>query len=263
VNKLGLEKIRIRSVVTSLGEIQPHLITLKSGVILEPPPASISSQCLCGTTKPDMSHILYEFYLRDIHVERKRILIDCGATSIFMEPKLLSRFGLPSDPAHIIPLGTHSRVMMSAKDCWETTISVQDFEHLAPVDEPDVLVVPMKASEHDIGLSWFQVRYLEIDQVKVPLLGWWTPVGNSLNLQTITSLSQGDRSAEDGACEPSPPAVDVQFLGSIACNDPLASNDIATASAIQIDEGTSLLGASTMSEGDISEKLGEMSPGQC
>jgi hypothetical protein len=87
------------------------------------------------------------------------------------------------------------------------------------------------------------------------------PVGNSGNEQTITSLPQGDGSAEDGACEPSP-AVYIQFLGATAFDDLLA-REVVAALAIRIDEGTGLLGASTMSEGVSSGKRGGMSSGQC
>ena len=131
MNELGLEMIRMRSLMATLDEIQPHRIAMKSRVILKPPPALMSSQYLCGTTKPDTSHIVHEHYVRDVHAERQRIraLIDCGATSIFMAPRLLRRLGLPSEPAHITTLGLDSRGMMLAKDSRKTTISCQYFEH--------------------------------------------------------------------------------------------------------------------------------------
>jgi len=149
--------------------------------------------------------------------------------------------------------------MISVEGSRKTTISCHYFEHLVPVDEPDVLVVPMTAYYPILGLPWFQSRNPEIDWSKGQLLGLWTPVGNSGNEQTITSLPHGDGSAEDGPCEPSPPAVDIKFLGATAFDDLLACNEVAAAFAIRIDEGTGLLVASTMSEGVTREKLGEMS----
>jgi len=122
--------------------------------------------------------------------------------------------------------------MMSAKDSRKMTISCQYLEHLAPVDEPDVLVVPMTAYDLVLGLPWFQSWNPEINWSKGQLLGLWTPVGNSGNEQTITSLPQGDVSTQDGACEPSPPAIDIQFLGATAFDDLLASNEVAAAFAI-------------------------------
>jgi hypothetical protein len=131
-----------------------------------------------------------------------------------------------------------------------------------PVDEPDVLVVPMTAYDLVLGLPWFQSRNPEIDWSKGQLLGLRTPVGNPGNEQTITSLPQGDGSAEDGACEP-PPAVYIQCLGATAFDDLHASNEVVAAFARRIDEGTGLLGASTMSEGVTSSKLPGTSPGRC
>jgi hypothetical protein len=152
--------------------------------------------------------------------------------------------------------------MMSAKDRRKTTISCQYFEHLAPVDEPDILVVPMTAYDLVLGYSWFQSWNPEIDWSKGQFLGLRTPVGNSGNEQTITSLSQADGIAEDGGCKP-PPTVDIQFLGATSIDDLLASNEVAAAFAIRIDEGTGLLGVSTMSQGITSKKLGETNPGRC
>ena len=62
----------------------------------------------------------------------------------------------------------------------------------------------------------------------------------------------------DGACEPSP-AVYIQFLVAIAFDDLLAI-EVVEALAIRYDEGTGLLGASTMSEGVAAGKPGGMSP---
>jgi hypothetical protein len=49
------------------------------------------SQYLCGTETPDSAHIIHEVQIRDRHGEMQRVraLIDCGATSIFMSPRLL------------------------------------------------------------------------------------------------------------------------------------------------------------------------------
>jgi hypothetical protein len=54
---------------------------------------------------------VHELYVRDVRGERQciRALIDCGATSLFMAPRLLRRLGLPSEPTHI-PVGLDSLV---------------------------------------------------------------------------------------------------------------------------------------------------------
>jgi hypothetical protein len=129
------------------------------------------------------------------------------------------------------------------------------------VDDPDVLVVPMMAYDHILGLPWFQSRNPEIDGSKVQLLSLRTAVGNSGIVQTITSLPQGDRSAEDDVCEPSP-AVYIQFFEGTAFDDLLA-REVDGALAIQNDQCTRLLGALTKSEGVTSWTLGGMSASQC
>ena len=63
LNELGFKMMRMRSLIATLDKIQPHQITMKSRVILEPPPALMSSQHLCAPTKPDTSHIVHELYV--------------------------------------------------------------------------------------------------------------------------------------------------------------------------------------------------------
>jgi len=71
-------------------------------------------------------------------------------------------------------------------------------------------------------------------------------VVNPRNELTITSLPMGDGSADGSACEPSPPAVDTQFLGATTLDNPLASGEDFTAFAIRIEKGTRLLAESTI-----------------
>ena len=63
-------------------------------------------QYLCGTDTPDLAHIIHEVLIRDRigEMQRVRALIDCGATSIFMAPRLLKQLGISHEAAHIITL---------------------------------------------------------------------------------------------------------------------------------------------------------------
>jgi hypothetical protein len=112
-----------------------------------------------------------------------------------------------------------------------------------PVEQPDVFVVPMMASDHVLGLPWIQSRNAEIACSK-DLLCLGMLVGNSGYEQTITLLHQGDASAEDAAFEP-PPAVYVQCIGATAFNNQMRSSQPAPSNLTR----TRLLGASTMLEG--------------
>jgi hypothetical protein len=96
-------------------------------------------------------------------------------------------------------------------------------EHEVPVDESAVLVIPITAYDHLLGLSWFQSRNPDIDWSKAQLSDLLTPVGNPGNQPTATSLPQGDGSAEDGASEPST-HVYIQLLGATAFDDLMRSS---------------------------------------
>ena len=87
-----------------------------------------------------------------------RALIDCATTSIFMTPRLLRRLRLPHEPAFTSTQGLNGQLMMSAKERRKTNISVQYFEHLAPVDEPEVLIVPKKEYDLVLALPWFKSK---------------------------------------------------------------------------------------------------------
>jgi hypothetical protein len=178
-----------------------------------------------------------------------------------MAPRLLQQLRLQSNLARITTLGRDSWLMMAAKDSRKITIACPYFEHLAPVEEPDVLVVPMTAYNLVLALPWFQSRNAEIDWSKRQLLGLQIPVGNSGNEQTITSLPQGDGCVGDGASKP-PPAVDIQFLEATTFDELIASNEAAVPFVIRIDEGTGLLGATTFWDSVNLEKLGQTCPGQ-
>ena len=82
--ELGLEKLAMQTLMATMDSIQPHRIALKSRVLLESPKALMSSQYLCGTSRPDTSHIIHEVFVRDGNGEMQRVraVIDCGATSI-------------------------------------------------------------------------------------------------------------------------------------------------------------------------------------
>jgi hypothetical protein len=116
VMESGLENLRNRALCTTLDEIHPHRIALKSNVILAGR-ALMSSQYLCGIERPDSVHIILEVLLRNIHgnMQRVKALIDCGATSIIISLTLLRKLELPHKPALTSTQGVNGHVMMSAR----------------------------------------------------------------------------------------------------------------------------------------------------
>jgi len=220
--------------MATLDEIQPHRIALKSKVILESPRAQMLSQYLCGTETRDSARIIHEIQIRDTHgeMQRLRALIDCGATSIFMAPTLLKKLGISHEVAHITTLGLGEQIMQHAKDSQKTTITVQYMEHLAPVTEPEVLVVPMRAYDLVLGLPWFRARNPEIDWSLRRLTVLRSPNGPQ-----AADLLSGEDKLPPEEHEKLPerdndtPAPDIELRGATAIDDLLAGEEVVEAFA--------------------------------
>jgi hypothetical protein len=103
---------------------------------------------------PGSAYIIHEVLARNIHGNMKRVkaLIDCGATSICISRSLLRILELPHEPAFTSTQGSNGQVMMSARESRKAGLVVQYFEHLKPVDESELLVIPMKAYNLGLGL---------------------------------------------------------------------------------------------------------------
>jgi hypothetical protein len=97
------------------------------------------------------------------NMQRVKALIDCGATSICISPSLVRKPEMPHKPALTSTQGLNGQVMMSAKESRKASLLVQYFEHLKPVDESEVLVIPMKAYDLVLGLPWFKARNPEMN----------------------------------------------------------------------------------------------------
>jgi len=165
--------------MVTMDSIQPRRIALKSRVLLESPTAHMSSQYLCGTSRPDTSHIVHKVFIRDGNGEMQRVraLIDCGTTSIFMAPRLRKRLGPADEPAYVTMLDLNGQVMAHASDSQKTAFTVQYMEHLSPVQEAEVLVVPMRAYDLVLGLPWFKSRNPDVDWESGRLLALQHPGG--------------------------------------------------------------------------------------
>jgi len=232
--ELGMQAAGTRALMATLEAIKPHRIALKPRVILESPRAHMFSRYLCGTETPDSAHIMHEVMIRDRHGEMQRVraLIDCGATSIFMAPRLVRKLGLPHEAAHTTTLGLDGQVMEHARDSRKTTMSAQYFDHLAPVDEPELLVVPIKAYDLILGLPWFRARNPEIDWSRNRLLSLRTPCGSGSHGTEDTQLGQPEGSG-----------VSIETLSATAFGDLLGSEEVAGAFALRIEDCIGLLGA--------------------
>jgi hypothetical protein len=63
-----MQRLAVRSLLASLDEVEMHRIALKSRVRLEAPrlQALFSSQYLCGSSRPDTSHVIHEISIQDV-----------------------------------------------------------------------------------------------------------------------------------------------------------------------------------------------------
>jgi hypothetical protein len=149
-----------------------------------------------------------------------------------MAPRLLRKLGLPHEAAHTTTLGLIGHVIEHARDSRKTIISAQYFDHLAPVDEPEVPVVPITAYDLVLGLPWFQARNPEIDWSRNRLLSLRTPYGLGSHGTEDSQLGKPERNG-----------VSIETLSATAFGDLLASEEITRSFALSIEDCIGLLGA--------------------
>jgi hypothetical protein len=167
---------------------------LEPRVVLEGPNEHMSSQYLCGTARPDTQHVICEIWIadKDGKLRLVRALIDCGATSIFISPRLVKRLGIGTVPAGVSTHGLDGRIVAHARDSQKTGILVQYFNYLKPVMET-ALVVPMEAYDVVLGLPWFRTRHPDIDWTTGQLLCLRTPDGDA----SFRPLSRGAHNVDE------------------------------------------------------------------
>jgi len=259
--------------MATLEEVQPHRISLRPRVVLESLKAQMSCQYLCGTARPDSSHIVHEVQIRDQHggLQQIQALIDCGATSIIISPQLLNRLGLPHEAAHITTHGLDGQVIAHARESRKTAMTVQYMDHLAPVHKPEVLVIPMRANDLVLGLPWFKTskpeinwatgrltslttssgqgearrsgmivqwyegQYDESTNVRIPDIGWSTPTINSTSAIPVDPDGKPRETGEDS------PTPDFEILWATALDDLLASDETIETFALRIASATTLV----------------------
>ena len=108
-------------------------------------------------------------------------LIDCGATSTCITPGLVGTLGFRNQalPAHMAVWGLHWAILACAEDSRKLSLTLQYLQDTTAVDEPDILVVEMKAYELVLGLPWFQRHGPEVGWLKAPILciNWLSKCG--------------------------------------------------------------------------------------
>ena len=211
----------------------------------------MSSKYLCGTSRPDMPHNLHEVFIRDGSGAMQQVgdLIDCGATSIFMTPRLRKRLGLAEEPVYVMTLGLKGHVMAHASDSRKTTFTVQYMEHLSPVQESEVLVVPMQAYDLVLGLPWIQSRIPAVDWQSGRLLALRTPGApevvavDRVDHQECPGNAPGSTAREEACSEVGGGIPDIQILEPTAFDNLLAGEQVVGTFFLRVGDCTGMLGA--------------------
>jgi len=274
--------------MATLEDIHPHWISLRPRVVLVGPKAIMSSQYLCGTARPDSLHVVHEVQIRDQHGELQWIQapIDCNTTCIVMSPRLLKRLGLPHKAAHITTHGHYSQVIMHTRERGKTVMMVHYLDHLALVNVPEVLVVPMWVDNLVLGIPSFKTCKPEINRasgrltssktsrcqaeaprsamivqwnkgqddkgtnVWQPDIGGSTPTINSMSEILVDPDGKPRRRSEDS------PTPDIEILGATTLDNLSARDETIKTFALPIGERSGLLGATV--EVTNSEDPGEI-----
>ena len=231
----------------------PHNIALKPRITLEAPRAFLSSpnQYLCGTARPSTSHVVHDVRIANASGKMVTVmaLINCGATSIFISPKLVHYLGLEASAAYITTLGLGGAILAHARDSRLVHTTMRYFPHLVPVDESDVLVVNMTVYDLVLGLPWFQRHGPEIDWSRKRLLS----LRKAAASHPIGVIATSPEQCESGTTAGSHVTDGTRFVKAEAQNSIkmlsatsfeklLAGPEVSTTFAVRLWQGQGLLG---------------------
>jgi hypothetical protein len=141
----------------------------------------------------------------------------------------VANLGLESQPAYVTTYGLDGKVLSHARDSRKTHLAVSYFNNQLeqPVDEPEVLIVPMTAYDLVLGLPWFRARN--------PVIDW--AAGKLLSLQPCPEPKiHGEVTSTEGR-------PDIQMLSATAFRDLCATSEVSDAFCLTLSECQGLLGA--------------------
>ena len=145
----------------------PAIFALQPRAHLQPSRAEanyLGSQYLCGASAPDSQHITLRIEASNPETDRVtrtvRALVDCGATSNFISPKLSERLRLASTKANTATYGVDGKTLCEAEASRQCDVIVAyegDLNHLSP-HQITALVVEMEAYDIILGIPWFEAE---------------------------------------------------------------------------------------------------------
>jgi len=241
----------MQTLIVTMDGIQPHPITLKSRVVLESPKDVMSSVYLCGASRLDTSNIIHEVLIRDGSGEMQRVrdIINCGTMSISVALRLRGWLGLVYEPAFVTTLGLNGPVMAPANECPKRAFTVQYIAHLSPLEETEVVFVPMWAYDLGLWLPKFQSRNPDVDWQRGWLLALRIPGAaevvsvNSVHRQECHGNVPGSMARKELCSNGGGGFPDIQILRATGFDDLLASEQVVGTFFPRGGDCTGLLGA--------------------
>jgi hypothetical protein len=232
----------------------------------------MSSQYLCGTFRPSTNHVIHEIKVRDIDgtMRTVRALIDCGASSFFISPKLVQLLGLreQTEPAFTTTRGLDGTILAHARDSRKLSLDMQYLPELALMQEPDVLVVKMTSYDLVLGLPWFERHNPDIDWTRKRLINLRNPANHALagrypehssvlsGLNPVNALAgtNSDDAPDNESLSSVHPnedreAIDIEMLPAVQFESLLAGAELSEAFAIRLWQGPGLLGGTEHGQG--------------
>ena len=178
----------------------PTIFALRARAHLQPSRAEanyLGSQYLCGASAPDSQHITLRIETSNpetCNVTRTvRALVDCGATSNFISPRLSERLRLASTKANTATYGVNGKTLCEAEASRQCDVIVaykEELNHVSP-HQITALVVEMETYDVILGMPWFETENPEIDWRNRRLLGLGRhqTANSASNSRTTASIS--------------------------------------------------------------------------
>ena len=231
---------------------------MKLRVVLGHPKSHIWSQDVCSMSRLDRFHIVNNVFRRVGSGENQCVqdLIRWGETSICMALGLGKQLSLPDEPAHVVTVVLNGQKMAHKDISEKPVVTVHYPDHIPPVQESEVLVVPMQAYNEVLGLRCYQSRNPDVEWQCGRLLALPNECGADLVELDLVEYRQcpgndpGSMAREEVCSEGGSGIADIQILRATAVDDLLASQQVIMTFCLRVGHCTGLLEATV---GDITD----------
>jgi hypothetical protein len=106
-----------------------------------------------------------------------QVLIDCSTTSLSLAPSLRKWLAIADKLAYVTTLGLNGQLLAYTSESQKMASTVWYMEHISPVQQCDVLAVPVQAYDLVLRLPWLQSRYPDDIWQHSQILALQTPRG--------------------------------------------------------------------------------------